>query len=84
MKRSIKSIVNISEYITNGKSLKIKTICSGFKNNRITYCVELSFGIISSSRYINIQTLNIISSDVEMNKISANNSNSLFHCCLNN
>ena len=61
MKRSKRSIVNISEYINIGKSLKIERIGSRFKNKRIAYCVELPLGIISSSRYINIKTLNIIS-----------------------
>ena len=56
IKRSKKSVFNIAEYISNGKNLKIKPI-------------ELPFGIISSSSYDNIETMNIISSDVERNKV---------------
>ena len=84
IKISRKSIVNISEYISSGKSRKIKPIGSSFKNKRLDHFLELSFGMISSSRYIDIETMNIISFNVEMNKVLANNANSLFHCCLNN
>ena len=48
------------------------------------YCLELPFGIISSFSYINIETMNIISFDVEMHKVLANNPSNLFYCCLNN
>ena len=70
---SKKSVLNIAEYITNGKNLKNKTNCSKF-----------SFGIISFSSYVSIETMNIISSDVEMNKVFANHQKNLFYCCLNN
>ena len=53
-------ILNIAEYISNGKNLKIKPIDSSFKNKRIAYCLESSFGIISSSSYVNIETMNIL------------------------
>ena len=33
---------------------------------RIASCFELPFGITSSSSHVNIETMNIISSDVEM------------------
>ena len=69
-------IFNIAEYSSNGEHLKIKPIDSSFKKKRIAYCLELSFG--------NIETMNIISSDVEMTKVLANNPSNLFYCCLNN
>ena len=84
LKGSKKSIPNIAAYISNGKNLKIKPNDSSFKNKRIAYCTELPFGIISSSNYVNIETMNIISSDVEMNKVLASNPSNLFYCCLNN
>ena len=66
------------------KNLKIKPIDSSFKNKLIAYCLELLFRIISSSIYVNVEIVNIISSDVEMNKVLANNLSNLFYCCLNN
>ena len=84
LKGSKKSILNIAEYISNGKNIKIKPIDSSFKNKHIAYCLELPFGIMSSSSYIIIEIMNIISSDVEMNKVFTNNPSNLFYCCLNN
>ena len=66
------------------KFFKIKPIDSDFKNKRIAHCLELHFGIISSSSYVNIETIIIISSDIEMNKVLANNPRNLFYCCLHN
>ena len=81
IKWSTKSILNIAEYIKNGK---IKPIDSIFKNKCTVYCLELPFGIISFCRYVGIETMNIISSDVEMHKVLGNNPSSLFCWCLNN
>ena len=44
---------------------------SGLKNKPIAHCPELPFGITFSSRYVNIETMNIISSDVKINKFLA-------------
>ena len=66
------------------KNLRIKPIDLCLKNNRIGYSFELPFGRISSSNYANIETMNIISSDVKMNKLLANSPNSFLYCCLNN
>ena len=84
MKGTKNSVLNIAEYIRNGKNLRINPVDSSLKNKRIAYCLELPFGIISSPTYVNIETMKIISSDVEMNKVLANNPNDLFYCCLNN
>ena len=51
---------------TTEKKIKIKPIDSSFKNKPIAYCLELRFGIISSSSYVNIETMNIISSAVKI------------------
>ena len=84
IKVSKKHILNIAEYITNGKNRKVKPADLSLKNKCIDYCFELTFGIISFSSHFSIEAINIISSDVEMNKILANNLNNLFYYCLNN
>ena len=84
IKVSKKHILNIAEYITNGKNRKVKPADLSLKNKCIDYCFELPFGIISFSSHFSIEAINIISSDVEMNKILANNLNNLFYYCLNN
>ena len=78
------SILNIAEYITNGKNLKIEPLDSSFKTKRIAYCLELPCGIIYFSSYVNIEKTNINSSDAEMDKVLGNNPSNLFYCCLNN
>ena len=65
-------------------NLKIRPIDLSLKEKFITYCHELSLGIISFSSYVNIETLNIISSDGKMYEHLAHNSNNIFYCCLNN
>ena len=54
------------EYISNGKNLKIKPIDLNFKNKQIAYCLDLPFGIISFYSFVNIETINIIFSNVEV------------------
>ena len=63
---------------------KIKPIDSIFKNECTVYCLELPFEIISFCRYVGIETMNIISSDVEMHKVLGSNPSNLFCWCLNN
>ena len=58
-------IFNPTEYISNGKNIKIKPIDSSLKGKCIAYCFGLAFGIISPSCYVNTETMNIISSDVK-------------------
>ena len=82
LKRTKTSSLNIAEQITNEKDLKVKPIDSSFKNKRVAYCFELPFGIISSSSYVNTETMNIISSDVGMNKVLINNPSNLIYCLL--
>ena len=77
MKGSKTSILSTAEYISGGKNLKTKS-------EGIAYCLELPFGTIASSGYVNIETMNIISSDIEMNHVLTNNPINLFYCCLSN
>ena len=60
---------NISTWqnISNGKNLKIKPNDSNFNNKQIAYCPDLPFRIISFNSFVNIETMNIISSDVDVN-----------------
>ena len=79
------SILNIAECISDGKYIKIKPGDLDIKNERIAYCCELPFGIISFFTLINIETMNIISSDIEINNSNnPNNPNCLLYCFLNN
>ena len=63
-----KKTISIAEYIKNGKNLKIEPTDSSLKAKCIAYCLELPFGIISLSSYVNIETMNIISSDTNITK----------------
>ena len=47
-----RSILNIAEYIFNGKKIKIKPVNSSLKNKQIAFCFELPFGIIYLSSYV--------------------------------
>ena len=58
----------VAEYIANGKNLKVKPIDLSFNNKQIAYCPQLSYGIIYFNSFVNIETMNIISSDVEVNE----------------
>ena len=82
--RSIKGnrnfVLNIAEYNTNRNNLKLKPVPSSLKINRTAYFFELLFGITS---FFNIETMNIFSSNLEMNNLLANNPNNLIHFCLN-
>ena len=43
------------------KKFKVEPINSTPKNDIMFYCNELPFGIISPNRFLNIETMNIIS-----------------------
>ena len=79
MKGSKKPILSIAKYISNWKNCKIKLIDSSFKDKCVAYCNELPFGILFIFSYLNIETMNIISSNVEINKneLLVNKSNEL-------
>ena len=54
IKGAAKHILYMTEYISNGKNPKIK--------------LDLPFGIISFNSFFNTETMNVISSDVEVNE----------------
>ena len=59
---SEKHLLSIAKSISNKKHLRIEPIDLNFKDKCIAYCPELSIGIMSRSNYLNIETMNIISS----------------------
>ena len=61
-------ILYIENYVNNVKNLNKKPIDLGIKNKRIAFCSNLSFQILSFSSYVDIKTMNIIFSDVDMNE----------------
>ena len=54
----------IKNNIDNGKQNPVDSI---IKNNQIAFCSELYFGILSFNNYLDIGSMNIISSSVEIN-----------------
>ena len=67
IKGSKKPILNTVESINNGKNLKIEPIDSNVRSKCMVYCDELLFGALSPCRYLNTETMNILSSDTEIN-----------------
>ena len=57
-------ILYMKDYINNGKNLNEKPIDLSIKNNQIAFCSNSPFGIPYFSSYVDIKTMNIISSDV--------------------
>ena len=61
------TIFNTAEYISRGKNLKIRHIDLDYNGKCTSYHPELPSGLISLSEYINTETMNSISADVEIN-----------------
>ena len=61
-------ILYMKNYINNGENLWKKSIDLSIKNEQITFCSNLPFGILSLSSYVDIESMNIISSNVDMNE----------------
>ena len=55
-------------YIDNGKSTIIKPVDFSIKNKETDFCSELLFAILSFNSYLDIESMNIISSSVEINE----------------
>ena len=55
----------IKKNTDNGKNLKIKPVDSSIQNKEIACCSELPFGILSFNSYLDIESMSIISSNVE-------------------
>ena len=68
-------------YINNRENLRKIPIDLSIKNKQIAFCPNLPFGILSLSSYLDIASMNIISSNVEMNeyKILGNKSKQVFN-----
>ena len=58
-KESKKFILATAVSIDNGKNIKVESIT--LKNEIIFYCDELPFEVMPLNRYLNIETMNIIS-----------------------
>ena len=61
-------ILYTNNYINNGKNLNEKPIDLSIKNQKIAFCSNLPFGMLSFSNYVDIESMNTISSDVDMNE----------------
>ena len=58
----------MKNYINNGKNLNKKPLNLSIKNKQIAFCSNLPFWILSFSSYVDIESMNIISSDVDTNE----------------
>ena len=61
-------IIYTNNYINNGKNLNEKPIDLSIKNKKIVFYSNLLFGMLSFSNYVDIESMNTISSDVDMNE----------------
>ena len=68
IKGNRKFILDMKSYINNGENLRKKTYWIIIKNKQIACCSILLFGIVSFSSYVDIESMNIISSDMNMNE----------------
>lgn len=50
------------------KNQKMKPIDSSIENKKIVFCYGLPFAILSFNNYLNIESMNFISSDVQTNE----------------
>ena len=53
-------ILYMKNYVNNGQNLNKKPIDLSIKNKQIAFCSKLSFGILSFSSYVDVETMNII------------------------
>ena len=68
--KNIKNAIWRNKNISNKKNIRVELIDLTIKNKILLYCDELPFGILSFCSYLNIETMNIISSDM---KVEQNN-----------
>ena len=61
-------ILYAKDCINNGENLRKKPINLSIKNKQTAFCSNLPFGILSFSSYVDIESMNIISSDVDINE----------------
>ena len=58
----------MKNYVNNGKNFNKKPIDLSIKNEQIAFCSNLPCGILSFSSYVDIKTMDTISSDKETNE----------------
>ena len=58
----------VENYINKRESLRERPIDLSIKNKQTAFCPNLLFGILSLSSYVDIALMNIISSNIGMNK----------------
>ena len=68
IKGNKKYIRYITDFINNGKNIKIKLIDLRIKNKYMVYCGELPFDILSYSSYIALGKMKMVFSIVENNE----------------
>ena len=61
-------IFYMKDYINNEESLNKRPIDLSIKNKQVAFSSNLPFGILSFSSYVDIETMNIIFSDLDMNE----------------
>ena len=61
-------ILYVKHDINNGEILRKKPINLSIKNKQTAFCSNLSIGMLSFSSYVDIESMNIISSDVDINE----------------
>ena len=61
-------ILYAKDCINNAENLRKKPINLSIKNKQTASCSNLTFGILSFSSYVDIESMNIISSDVDINE----------------
>ena len=67
--KSNKKIIRYAKSrINNEENLNKNPIDLSIKNKQMAFCSDLPFGIISFPSCVDIESLNIISSDVDMNE----------------
>ena len=68
IKRNKNFILYGKDCINNGENLRKKPINLSIENKQTAFCSNLPFGILSFSSYADIESMNIISSDVDINE----------------
>ena len=58
----------MKKYTDNGENLNKKPIDLSIKNKQIAFCSNLPIGALSFSSHVDIKSMNITSSDADMNE----------------
>lgn len=60
-------IVYIKQYINNAENLTKRSFDLSIKNKQISFCFDLTFGVLSLSSYADIESVSIISFAIDGN-----------------